>query len=167
MYVFIKKLGKLVNFISILTFILVFTNEKINKIEYLLKTSYLTGNKNIKTEVNYIDINNYKLIIKEGNEKEILDSNNVFLMKNSSEKNLFLAGHNNDIVFNRLYKLNYGDKIVINISSSRYEYYVYDLKYIDVENKEIYSDENFSKLTLITCSNDNQKRFIVQCKKKE
>lgn len=116
---------------------------------------------------NYIDINNYKLLIKSGGEKEVLDKNYVYIMKNSSFNNIFLAGHNNLVVFNRIYKLRKNDLIKLNYNNVLYNYEVYSMSYINVKDLDIFKEDSFNKLTLITCTNNNQKRYIVKCKIKE
>lgn len=94
-------LKKLIKFFSILTILLIVSSQKINEIKYEIKVNNIIN----KKEEDYISINNYKLLIKSGDEKEVLDNNFVYMLPNSDEKNIFLAGHNNKIVFNRIYNL--------------------------------------------------------------
>ena len=160
---FIKFIKKVIRIFSIVTIIILINYKKVSDISH----NYIVEKYIEKDFVDYIEINDYKLIIKSGDEKEVLDSNYVFYMNNSSEDNIFLAGHNNHIVFNRIYNLEIKDTIKLNYNNKLYTYEVYNTKYISVKSVDIFKKENFSRLTLITCTKNNQKRYIVECKIKE
>lgn len=153
-------LRKIVKVLCIIFFIISLNYIKINKHIYNVKINNIIKEKN---SIDYITINNIKLIIKRGKEKEILDSNYVYIMNNSTKSNIFLAGHNSYLVFNRIYDLNKNDKIYLNYKGKKYVYKVSYSKYIDIDNNDIYKNDKISKLTLITCTNNTQKRYIVVC----
>lgn len=111
----------------------------------------------------YIPKFDYKSLIK--SDESALDENLVLLPKfsdNIGENNIILAGHNNKYVFNKIYYLNEGDEIILSDFSIDYRYVVKETKYIKVDDYEsLYNDNS---LTLITCTNDNQERYIVIAK---
>ncbi len=113
---------------------------------------------------------NYKRLIKSGNSKQILDSNNIFLLNNGGKiddekTNIVLAGHNNKYVFSILYKLKDEDIIEIFYKDKLYSFKIYKRKIIDIKDTYILDNiKNDKILTLITCTNNNQKRFIVLAK---
>ena len=113
---------------------------------------------------------NYKRLIKSGNSKQILDSNNIFLLNNGGKvddekSNIVLAGHNNKYVFSILYKLKDEDIIEIFYKNKLYSFKIYKRKIIDIKDTYILDNiKNDKILTLITCTNNNQKRFIVLAK---
>ena len=79
------------------------------------------------------------------------------------ESNIILAGHNNKYVFNKIYYLEKGDEIIISDFSIDYRYVVSNTKYIAVDNYDALNNED--SLTLITCTNNNQERYIVIAKR--
>ena len=116
---------------------------------------------------NYLRIYDNYYIVKSGIEKDVLDNNYVYYLNNSTSDNIFLAGHNSKVVFNILYRLNMSDEVIYHINNRDYVYEVINKEYIDVDDYSIFSKKNFSSLTLITCTYNNQKRYIVICRKKE
>lgn len=161
---FIKYIKSIIKFICILTIILLINKNNVLNIKYKIKTERLISN---DKNINYLLINDDKLIVQEGNEKEVLKNNNVYNMTNSTKYNHYLAGHNSKLVFNRLYRLNINDEIMYHINNKNIKYFVFDKKYINVDDNSIFNNKNYESLTLITCSFTNQKRYIVLCKKKE
>lgn len=111
----------------------------------------------------------YKNLIKKGS-NEVLDKNlismNEFSESIESNKNIILAGHNNKQVFHNLYYLNKNDEIILSNFKNDYKYIIKEKKYIDVTDYSIFKQKD-NTLTLITCSNDNQKRLIVIAEKEE
>lgn len=88
----------------------------------------------------------------------------------NSSGNLCIAGHNynDNNFFGRLFELNIGDSIEICDSSGIfYTYYIYDKYEIDNSDTSCTSQETNGKsyLTLITCTNFNNKRLVIKAKK--
>lgn len=142
---------------------MILNKNNVKRISYKIKTEKIIKKND---DINYIVIDNYKLIVRTGNEKEVLDSNNVYLLNNSSSDNYFLAGHNSKLVFNRIYNLNLNDEVLFHINKNNYSYVVIEKKYIDVDDYSVFNKKSYDSLTLITCSFTNQKRYIVVCKRK-
>ena len=106
----------------------------------------------------------YKSLIKKGG--ETIDENLVELTNFSDEigeSNIVLAGHNNKYVFNKIYYLEKGDEIIISDFNIDYKYIVNKTKYIYVNDYD--SLNNKDSLTLITCTDNNQERYIVIAKR--
>lgn len=116
----------------------------------------------------YIPKFNYRGLIKEGESKTILDSNYILLLENGSNindetGNIVLAGHNNKYVFSILYKLNISDEIIIYEENNKYTFQIYELKTINITDTYILDNIYDRKIiTLITCTSDNQKRYILR-----
>ncbi len=109
---------------------------------------------------------NYKLLI--DTREDTLDNNMVLMMNtkevfNNNYGNVILAGHNNKYVFNVLYKLKVGDVIKVSDFNKEYSYMVDKIEFINIKNKKVL-DEIYDKkiLTLITCTNNNQVRYVVR-----
>ena len=108
----------------------------------------------------YIPKLNYKNIIK----KDInsINDNNIVMMDYSDKiggSTIILAGHNNRYVFNNIYLLELGDEVILSDFGIDYKYIVSETKYINVDD---FNELNIKdSLILITCSYDNQKRYIV------
>ena len=156
-------LKKLIKFFSILSILLIISNQKISEIRYEIKVNNIINN---KKEEDYISINNYKLLIKRGDEKEVLDNNFVYMLPNSDSNNIFLAGHNNKIVFNRIYNLKENDDIYLNLKGDLQKYTVIERGCIRVNDTKIFLKNDTKMVHLITCTNNNQKRYVVKCEKK-
>lgn len=110
----------------------------------------------------YIPKFKYKNLIKKGS--DTINNNLVELVDFSDElegNKIILAGHNNRQVFNKIYYLDIGDEIYISDFKSDYRYVVSGNKYIDVDDFSEFNND----LTLITCTNNNQERFIVKAKR--
>ena len=75
--------------------------------------------------------------------------------------NIILSGHNNKYVFHKLYKLDIGDEIIISDFNISRSYTVEKIKYVNIKDTSVF--ENKDRLTLITCTNDTQKRLVVIC----
>lgn len=160
---YLKYIKNIIKFICILTIILIINKNNILNTKYKIKVDNEIKNNN---SLNYIIINNYKLVVEYGDEKEILDENNVYYMPNSNKNNYYLAGHNSKLVFNRIYKLDYNDEVIFHINDKNIIYTVIDKRYINVDDNSIFNNKDYNSLTLITCSFTNQKRYIVLCKEK-
>ena len=112
---------------------------------------------------------NYRQIIKNG-DYSLLNDNIVLMISkkevfNKEKGNIILAGHNNKYVFNILYKLNVSDEIIISDFKNTYSYIIYEIKTINIKDTYILDNVYDDRiLTLITCTNNNQKRFVVRAK---
>ena len=155
----IKRIVKIIFFLSLLLlFIPVFKEKKLEE-----KIDNMINDKKIESIYEgylYIPKFNYKNLIKK--DESVLDENMIEMLNFSDDiggNNIVLAGHNNRYVFNKLYSLDIGDEMVLSDFGTDYKYRVSELKYIKVDDfKELERDNS---LVLITCTYDNQKRFIV------
>lgn len=118
----------------------------------------------------YISFKNKKWLIKNGDYNEILNQNLVLMISNketleSEYGNIILAGHNNKYVFSNLYKLNKDDEIIVSDFNYEYLFKVYDISKVNIKNKNILDNVYDKKiLTLITCTSNNQIRYVVTAK---
>ena len=118
----------------------------------------------------YISFKNKKWLIKYGDYNEILNQNLVLMISNketleSEYGNIILAGHNNKYVFSNLYKLNTDDEIIVSDFNYEYLFKVYDISKVNIKNKNILDNVYDKKiLTLITCTSNNQIRYVVTAK---
>ena len=118
----------------------------------------------------YISFKNKKWLIKNGDYNEILNQNLVLMISNketleSKYGNIILAGHNNKYVFSNLYKLNKDDEIIVSDFNYEYLFKVYDIYKVNIKNKSILDNVYDKKiLTLITCTSNNQIRYVVTAK---
>ena len=118
----------------------------------------------------YISFKNKKWLIRYGDYNEILNQNLVLMISNketleSEYGNIILAGHNNKYVFSNLYKLNKDDEIIVSDFIYEYLFKVYDISKVDIKNKSILDNVYDKKiLTLITCTSNNQIRYVVTAK---
>lgn len=155
----IRNVIKIIIFISLFLFLIPVIDEiKINeKVDELVDSK---KRESIFEGLLYIPKFNYKNVIKKS--VSALDDNNIEMLDFSDSiggNRIVLAGHNNRYVFNKLYYLDINDEIVLSDSGKDYKYLVRKTKYIDTDD---FSDFNIdNSLILITCTYDNQKRFIV------
>ena len=111
---------------------------------------------------------NYKNVI--STQDDSLDKNIVKMISrkevvSKDVGNIILAGHNNKYVFSNLYKLNENDEIIISDFNKKYSYTVQKKEYINIKNTDILDNIYNSKiLTLITCTNNNQIRYVITAK---
>lgn len=118
----------------------------------------------------YISFENKKWLIKYGDYNEILNQNLVLMISNkktleSEYGNIILAGHNNKYVFSNLYKLNKDDEIIVSDFNYEYLFKVYYISKVNIKNKSILDNVYDKKiLTLITCTSNNQIRYVVTAK---
>lgn len=111
----------------------------------------------------YIPKFDYKNLIKEGSDS--LDKNLVELTNFSErigDNKLILAGHNNRYVFNKIYYLNIDDEIIISNFLVDYIYKVKEKNIIKVDDFSYFNEDG---LYLITCTDNNQKRFVIKAKR--
>lgn len=118
----------------------------------------------------YISFKNKKWLIRYGDYNKILNQNLVLMISNketleSEYGNIILAGHNNKYVFSNLYKLNKDDEIIVSDFNYEYLFKVYDISKVNIKNKSILDNVYDKKiLTLITCTSNNQIRYVVTAK---
>ena len=118
----------------------------------------------------YISFKNKRWLIRYGDYNEILNQNLVLMISNketleSEYGNIILAGHNNKYVFSNLYKLNKDDEIIVSDFNYEYLFKVYDISKVNIKNKSILDNVYDKKiLTLITCTSNNQIRYVVTAK---
>lgn len=130
------------------------------KLEKVIKNNNVD---NIYSGIIYIPKFDYKSLIKEGD--DTLDENLVMITSFSDDINgekIILAGHNNRYVFNKLYNLDIDDQIIISDFSIDYNYKVKETKIIKVDDFSYFNEEG---LYLITCTSNNQERFIIKAKR--
>lgn len=129
-----------------------------------VKTNTIINN-NINQYLGYIYIPkfDYKNVI--DNKDSTLDNNEVLLPSfsgNIGDKILILAGHNNRYVFNKIYNLVIDDQIIISDFKVDYSYKVKERKIIKVDDFSFFNDDG---LYLMTCTDNNQERFIIKAKR--
>ena len=155
----IRNVIKIIIIISLFLFLI----PVIDEIKIKESVDDLSNSKKLETTVEgllYIPKFNYKNVIKR--DESALDDNNIEMLSFSDPiggNRIVLAGHNNRYVFNKLYYLDINDEIVLSDSGKDYKYIVKDTKYINADD---FSDFNIdNSLILITCTYNNQKRYIV------
>ena len=159
----IKRISKIV-FIITLFFLFTPIIKDINYKERIDNALNIKKGKNIYEGYLYIPRFNYKNLIKIGD--NVLDENLIEMLSFSDkigESNIILAGHNNNYVFGNLYDLDIGNEIILSDFNLDYRYIVKELKYVKVNDYSIF--ENKDSITLITCTNNNQKRYVVIAKR--
>ena len=155
----IKRLAKIIFLITLFLLFMPNVKEKIlkEKIDYMIDTKKIDS---IYEGYLYIPKFNYKNIIKK--DIKSLEENNIVMMDYSDKiggSTIVLAGHNNRYVFHKLYYLEKGDEVILSDFGIDYKYIVDKTKYINVDDFNELKIDN--SLILITCSNNNQKRYIV------
>jgi len=134
------------------------------KLKQKIDNILINKEKSIYEGTIYIPKFSYKNIIKK--DESALNDNLVFMTNFSDEigdSKIVLAGHNNKYVFNKIYYLEVGDEIILSDNSKDYRYVVNKKRYIKVDDYD--SLNNKDSLTLITCTNNNQERYIVIAKR--
>ena len=155
----IRNVIKILLFISLFLFLI----PVIEEIKIKESVDDLSNSKKIETSVEgllYIPKFNYKNIIRK--DESALDDNNIEMLDFSDSiggNRIVLAGHNNRYVFNKLYYLDINDEVVLSDSGKDYKYIVKDTKYINTDDFSDFNRDN--SLILITCTYNNQKRYIV------
>ena len=154
-------LKKIIRTLCIIIIMFTLNINKVNEINHEIKINRIIKEK----EEDYIEINKYRLLIKEEDEDKTLDDNLVYKLPISNEKRIFLAGHNNKLVFNRIYSLNENDEIIVSMNNKKYKYKFKEKRMVKVNALDIFTKIHETCLVLITCSNDNQYRLFVICEK--
>ena len=80
---------------------------------------------------------------------------------------IILAGHNKKGVFSVLHKLKKDDEVVIYSHNNTYKFTVKNIEIVEA-NQLLYHDDqkNHKLLTLITCTNNNASRLIINLEEK-
>lgn len=163
----LKRIIKILLFLSL--FVLCIPSYNKYKLNKKVDEIIISKSSNIQSKYEgyiYIPKFGYKNVIKKGD--DAIDENYVSMHKLSSEinsnGNIILSGHNNKYVFHKLYNLEKGDSIIISDFNIERLYVVDIIKKVDVSDSSIFNNDN--KLTLITCTNDTQKRLVVICTEK-
>lgn len=164
----LKKIVSLI-LITISSFFIINNFEEVK--DYDDNVDLLIEKNNINRKYDgYISFKNKKWLIKYGDYNEILNQNLVLMISNketleSEYGNIILAGHNNKYVFSNLYKLNKDDEIIVSDFNYEYLFKVYDISKVNIKNKSILDNVYDKKiLTLITCTSNNQIRYVVTAK---
>jgi len=157
----LRRLVKILIVISLFLLFIPVTKE----INIKIKTNNLIKNKVVNEYLGYIYIPkfDYKNII--DNKSNTLDDNEVLLPSfsgNIGDKRIILAGHNNRYVFNKIYNLDINDQIIISDFLVDYSYKVIDKNIIKVDDFSYFNEDG---LYLMTCTLNNQERFIIKAKR--
>lgn len=158
----LKRIIKI--YILLSCFIFMIPVAKDIKLKQKIDNILINKEKSIYEGTIYIPKFSYKNIIKK--DESALNDNLVFMTNFSDEigdSKIVLAGHNNKYVFNKIYYLEVGDEIILSDNSKDYRYVVNKKRYIKVDDYD--SLNNKDSLTLITCTNNNQERYIVIAKR--
>ena len=91
-------------------------------------------------------------------------SGNAFIYGHSITETVYRDNPNNPVVeFTKLGKINFGDKIYIDIDDKRISYTVNKVKIINPDETDILNDQGGKTITLMTCYpfGSNSKRLVV------
>ena len=89
---------------------------------------------------------------------------NSFIYGHSISENAYRDNPNNPVVeFTKLGKLNFGDKIYVDIDDKRVSYTINKVKIINPDETDILNDQGGKTITLMTCYpfGSNSKRLVV------
>ena len=161
----LKILGFSLIFINLFALILIDINDKQKLLEEINLINQLEYKDMEFDYLGYIEIPkiNLKKIIKQGTNQEILNEGYVGLLtgKTINNSNIVLAGHNIESVFKNIKKLTLNDTIYVYFENKKYEYQVIKILTIEIDELNYLNDTEEKKLTLITCTDKNKRRFIV------
>ena len=129
----------------------------------------------VKKEYDYIGVLEIpKINLKRGfvdiNSKYNNVDYNITIIKGSTypeeaNNNLILAAHSGNCsvcFFDKLYKLNIGDRAYLNYKNTKYEYKIVDIYEVEKTGKvAIHRDYTKNVLTLITCTNNSKTKQTV------
>lgn len=80
-----------------------------------------------------------------------------------NEKNQIIAGHNINRVFHDLHYLKKGMRIEFHRNNQVLTYYVFNMLIVNIDEVQYLEETKKEQLTLITCTENDQKRLIVIC----
>lgn len=106
---------------------------------------------------------NFERHIKEGSVNHIDDSFATYIPGNKN--NIVIAGHDIPIVFHQLQNIRIGMSIYLKKGNKVFKYTVIDKKSVKPTEIQYMYDTEKEQLTLITCTENDQKRLIVICAK--
>lgn len=130
------------------------------------KSGYNYVNDNI---VGYLEIDNLniKSVIKKGVSDVILDQNVIGMLDGVEigieNNDIFLAGHNIKEVFRNLHIIKKGDIVKITTIASCYKYKVIKILTVNEEETNYLINNHMNYLTMMTCTNEANKRLIIIC----
>ncbi len=107
---------------------------------------------------------NFERFIKEGAVNHIDDLFATYIPGNKN--NIIIAGHDIPIVFHQLQKIQIGMDIYLKKGNKVLKYVVVDRRSVKPTEIQYMYDSPQEQLTLITCTENNQKRLIIICVKK-
>lgn len=81
-----------------------------------------------------------------------------------NQNNIIIAGHNIDTVFHDLHDLSLGMKVQLFKNEIHTDYQVTDIIIAELEEVQYLEETKQKQLTLITCTQNDQKRLIIICK---
>lgn len=173
-----KKLTLLLGLILIIISLSIFSYNQYYKIKdikkhnQIIERDFYNGNTNKYDNLKYIIIPSLDLkrIIVNDASKDTLDKYYVGLVTgdiNSNEDNIILAGHNVNNVFSKLHQIKIGTKIIL--KHNQINEYIVNNVYETLKNDTsvLETVTNQKKLTLITCTDNPDKRLIVTAIKKQ
>lgn len=106
----------------------------------------------------------FERLIKEGTVNQIDDSFATYIPGNKN--NIVIAGHDIPIVFHQLQYIQIGMTIYLRNGNKIIKYIVTDKKSVKPTKIQYMNDSEEEQLTLITCTENDQKRLIVICVQK-
>ncbi len=135
----------------------------------VINKTFIESSPNVDKEyLGYIEIPKYKIkrLIKKGTDKKNLDDGYIGLLDNTAidKGNTVLAGHNINKIFKVLHQIEKNDQVIITTYSNKYVYYVTQKREISVDDFSYFENTDEKLLTLITCTDDNNKRLMVRLK---
>lgn len=84
-------------------------------------------------------------------------------MFGKNERNKIIAGHNINRVFHDLHYLKKGMRIELHYNNQILTYNVFDMLIVNVDEVQYLEESEKEQLTLITCTENDQKRLIIIC----
>lgn len=173
----LRKILKYSSIVLILLSVLLCTYFYVKKEFYLKKEHKLiveNKRKNqIYTKVPYIEIPSLGIskILEKDARQEILDRYQVVIWNDQKDlykiRHLILAGHNVKNVFGPLHRIEKGALIYIYYKDQKDIYEVVEAKEISITETEYLEETSTKYLSLITCTENNQVRWLVKAKIKE
>lgn len=105
----------------------------------------------------------FERLVKEGSVNQI--DNSFATMIGSNKSNIVIAGHDIPIVFHDLQRITIGMKVYLKKGNKMIEYIVVRKETVKPTEVQYLEETEEERLTLITCTDYNQKRLIIICKK--
>ncbi|MCI9233976.1 MAG: sortase [Bacilli bacterium] len=106
---------------------------------------------------------NFERLIKTGSVNQIDKLFATYIPGNKN--NVVIAGHNIHVVFRELHNIHLGMKIYLKKGNKITEYVVIEKKSVKPTEIQYLEDTIKEQLTLITCTENDQKRLIIICLK--